>query len=233
MEGLNTIYGNPTYQGTGLRIYTTCSARMGSSVVSGHSAIAIALVLNARHELAMWDPSAQTEEQSSTAPELYAVVKRFAEAEQQGGWNRPVADITYLEALATQREPFGSALAYGWLEALGQQVPEEIILHPEDTPKRLARQGNQPVQWPTEVQLTIFPNPSNGPVFVGYDVPTGTGTAVLRVIDLSGRELQSMRISEGPGLSTIETEGWANGVYIAEIRLDGAAHANTKFTILR
>ena len=200
---------------------------------SDNSGITIAGVLSAQRDLAALELLAQMEEQSSTAPALYAVVKRFAEAEQQGGWNRPVADITYLEALATQREPFGSALAYGWLEALGQQVPEEIILHPEDTPKRLARQGNQPVQWPTEVQLTIFPNPSNGPVFVGYDVPTGTGTAVLRVIDLSGRELQSMRISEGPGLSTIETEGWANGVYIAEIRLDGAAHANTKFTILR
>ena len=57
--------------------------------------------------------------------------------------------------------------------------------------------------------------------------------AVLRVIDLSGRELLSIRVSEGPGLSTIETGGWANGIYIAEVRLDGAAHAKTKFTILR
>lgn len=233
MEGLNTTYGTLRYRGTGLRIDTTCSARMGSAVLSGHSAIALSLLLHARHEQSSWDSSAQTEELSSSAPELYAVIKRYATAEAQNGWNSSDAHIDFLNDLIAQREPIGSALAYGWLEALGHHVPEEIILHPEETPKRLVRNGNKPVQWPTEVQLTIFPNPSNGPVFVGYDVPTGTASAMLRVIDLSGRELLSIRVSEGPGLSTIETGGWANGIYIAEVRLDGAAHANTKFTILR
>lgn len=199
---------------------------------SDNSATTIAGVLSAQRDLAALELLANAEEQSSTAPELYAVVKRFAAAEQLGGWNSTDADLVYIEDLAAQREPIGSALAYGWLEALGYEIPVEVILHPEEAPKS-ASPRRKFVDWHSTTLLEVFPNPSNGSVFVGYEVPTGIAIAMLRLIDLSGRKLQSMRINEGPGLSTFETEGWANGVYIAEIRLDGAAHATTKLTILR
>lgn len=199
---------------------------------SDTSSTTIAGVLSAQRDLTALELLADAEEQSSAAPELYAVVKRFAAAEQLGGWNSSDADILYLESLAAQREPIGSALAYGWLEALGQEIPDEIILHPEDTPKRSAR-PNKMVDWTNGPQLEAFPNPSNGPIFVVFDVPEGVRDAVLRILDLSGRELRYQRISTGPGISTMDTDAWANGVYIAELRWDGAAIAAVRLAVQR
>lgn len=206
--------------------------RWHMSLPSDNSGITIAGVLSAQREHAALELLAQTEEMNSTAPELYAVVKRFATAEQQGGWNSNVADIAYLEGLAAQREPIGSALAYGWLEALGHKVPDEIILHPDEGPKR-SRQHREPIEWPSAAQLEIFPNPSNGPAFVAFETPVVASNASLRVVDLSGRELFETRVGTGPGIHNLVTDDWSNGVYMVELRVDGAAYASTKLIVQR
>jgi len=180
----------------------------------------------------MWDPSAQTEEQNSSAPELYAVVKRYATAEAMNGWNSADADVVYLESLRAQRDPIGSALAYGWLEARGEAIPAEIILHPEDTPKR-NRASRQVVEWPSMALLEVFPNPSNGQAFVTFETPTDEVNSLLRVVDLSGRELYSAPTGSGPGVRTIETDTWSNGVYMVELRVDGATLTTSKLVVQR
>lgn len=205
---------------------------MGSAVLSGHSAIALSLLLQAWHEQASWDSSAQTEELSSSTPELYAVVRRYATAEAQNGWNSSDADIDFLNDLIAQRDPIGSALAYGWLEARGEDIPEEIILHPGDTPKRNIA-SRRSVDWPSTVQLEVFPNPSNGQAFVAFETPMDAAHAELRVVDLSGRELYSARTDSGPGLQTLVTDTWSNGVYLVELRVDGAAFATSKLVVQR
>jgi len=170
-------------------------------------------------------------ELSSRTPELYGVVKRYAAAQQQGGWDCSAADLTYIENLAGQRETIGSALAYGWREALGVELPEEIILFPEETPKMDMAEAQSTPEWPSSIQLEVFPNPSSGPVFLAYQVSEGTDQGDLRVVDLSGRELLKQVLCVGPGALMLQTDAWAPGVYLAELRIADVMVASAKITV--
>lgn len=191
----------------------------------------IAGVLSAKRELAALQLLAQAEENNSATPEVYSVVKRYAAAEQQGGWNGSSADHTYIGSLAGQREKIGSALAYSWREAMGEELPEEIIIYPGETPKLHFTMHQPTVEWPTDVQLEAFPNPTDGLVFITYELPENAGITELRIVDLSGRELLNERLLEGPGVRTVQTDQWSSGLYIAELRINGAGLATTKLTV--
>lgn len=200
---------------------------------SDKSASTIVGVLSAKRELAALQLLAQAEELSSSTPEVYAVVKRYAAAEQEGGWDGSAADLAYIDNLAAQRETIGSALAYGWREALGEELPEEIIFFPEETPKLALTEGGNTVEWPSSSQLEAFPNPSTGPVFLTYQVPEETDQGELRVVDLSGRDLFTKMLGNGPGALVLQTDAWEPGIYLAELRVDGAPVEQTRFVVVR
>jgi hypothetical protein len=86
-------------------------------------------------------------------------------------------------------------------------------------------------EWPSEAALEIFPNPSNGPVFVTYTVPDGITDAQLRVVDLSGRELGSRRLGSGPGVWELQTTRWSSGAYLVELRLDNVVTTTAKVVL--
>jgi hypothetical protein len=132
---------------------------------------------------------------------------------------------------AAQRETIGSALAYGWREALGEELPEEIIIYPGASPKRAVARQHAAVAWPNDLQLEAFPNPSVGPVYITYEVPEGIGAAELRIMDVTGRELWIERLPDGPGIRMVQTDQWSAGLYVAELRVDGKGFASTKLTV--
>ncbi len=128
----------------------------------------------------------------------------------------------------------GSAQANAWLHALGYNLPEEIIILPEDGPKSMTTQRNKPtIQWETGIALEAFPNPTNGPLYMMYEVPEGTLNAELRLVDLHGRELHNTRLGDGTGMQQWSTHGLAPGIYVAELRLDGIASKQTKVVVQR
>jgi len=140
----------------------------------------------------------------------------------------------WLQSLAAQREVVGSAQANAWLQAFGQALPEEIIILPGDEAKRLEQNASRIEHvWPTTAGLDVYPNPSNGPVLVTYDVPESTDQALLRVLDLSGRVLHTVRVAKGPSLYQLQTDGWAAGVYLVELQLDASTSSTTKLIIQR
>jgi len=122
-------------------------------------------------------------------------------------------------------------LAYGWREALGIELPEEIILFPEETRKHARGEDRSVPEWPSSIQLEVSPNPSSGPVFVAYQVPEGMDQGQLRVVDLRGRAMYTERLGNGPGALVLQTDAWAPGVYLAELRVADAMVAAAKITV--
>ena len=128
----------------------------------------------------------------------------------------------------------GSAHANAWLHALGNDLPEEIIILPEDGPKSAGLPRDQSaINWETGIQLEAFPNPSNGPLYIVYEVPEGSAQAELRLLDLHGRTMRSNRLGDGPGLLQWDTKGMAPGLYLAELRMDGLGLQQVKVVVQR
>ena len=57
--------------------------------------------------------------------------------------------------------------------------------------------------------------------------------AQLRVIDLSGRELEKVKLSSGPGLKELQTANWTAGAYLLELKLDNVAIGQLKLLVQR
>ncbi len=159
----------------------------------------------------------------------------YAEVQQTGGWqDAEVTDVAWLEQLAAQRDVIGSAHANAWLLGLGYDLPEEIIILPEDGPKSAGQpRDHAAIDWDTGMLLEAFPNPSNGPLFVVYEVAEGSAQAELRLLDLHGRTMMSNRLGDGPGLLQWSTQGLAPGIYMAELRVDGMAGQQVKVVVQR
>lgn len=65
--------------------------------------------------------------------------------------------------------------------------------------------------------LTIFPNPSNGLVYVGGRMETG---ATLRVFDLTGRLMMEKTVEEGEATVNFDLTGQAKGIYTVQMTGD-------------
>jgi hypothetical protein len=67
------------------------------------------------------------------------------------------------------------------------------------------------------VEIRIFPNPSDGKVYVQFsqDIPAGT---VISVVNSLGQEVLKRKLDSNPG--TIDLSGNASGVYYVRIKAD-------------
>ena len=69
--------------------------------------------------------------------------------------------------------------------------------------------------------FTFFPNPSNGPCTMRYELP-GEGDALVTIVDPLGREVYNERISgSGPQTRTIDLTGKGPGEFIARLAQGG------------
>jgi hypothetical protein len=161
---------------------------------------------------------AMAEESASEHPQRYTLLKHLAQLEQAGNWAEPDEALrNWLSNLGQQRDVLGSAWANAWLHALGEELPEEVIVLPEAGPKSAGRARQlQPVQWPAEEMLEVFPNPARNLAYVAFDLG-GSEQAQLRVLDLHGRQISSQVLSGAEGIATIPLDGLSNGLYLIEV----------------
>jgi hypothetical protein len=197
-----------------------------------NGALARSGVLAAKGEYTSLEALADAEAPASETPELYSLLKHFATVQQNDSWNdTSTVDVAWLQQLGAQRDVIGSAQANAWLHALGYGLPEEIIILDDEAPKSMGARNRPEIQWIMGATLEVFPNPSNGPVHVVYEVPEGIVNAELRLLDIHGREQRRTRLGEGAGLLTLQTNGLAPGVYFVELRFDGQGMAQTKLIV--
>lgn len=143
--------------------------------------------------------------------------------QQDLGWDEVDSELlSWLEQLGMQREVEGSASANAWLHALGNELPDEVIILPEDGAKRAIQQQQvHPISWANEMVLEAFPNPSNGPVFLAYTLPEGCEQGILSIADLSGRAMAKQLTYQSSGLVQITTNEWSAGLYLVTLNAGG------------
>ncbi len=184
-----------------------------------------------RDYLALYDLAAALELASST-PGVYGVLKHYANAEQADGWTRPdAATSNYLSGLAQDRWMIGSARAGAWLNALGEEPLEEVVILPleertMEAPKRVRNSSSLEA-----IILEAYPNPTDGLAYVVCNVPEGVEQATVRVHDLTGRLVAEQRLTTGSAIVELDLSDEPGGVYAAALELDGVRTGTVKLTV--
>jgi len=196
-------------------------------------ALAIGGVLAAQADYSALETLALAEEIAGDAPERYAVLKHFAQLEQQQGWSEADPNLrTWLSGLGQQRDVAGSTWANAWLHALGEDLPEEVIVLPETGPKSAGRNRTvQAVQWADEQILEVFPNPARSTAIVVFDRGSESGAGELRMLDLHGRTLSSQRIADEQVVVQLDLFGLSSGIYVIELRFNDQPSVQTKLVV--
>lgn len=181
--------------------------------------------------VALYDLAAALEQASKT-PGVYGVLKHYANAQQTDGWTRPdVATSTYLTGLAQDRWVLGSARAGTWLNALGEEPLEEVVILPLDERAIEVRKRVRNTSSQEAVILEAYPNPTDGLAYVVCNVPEGVDNALVVVHDLSGRVLQQQKVGVGTALVELNLFGEPSGVYATELRIGGVRVGTVKVTV--
>jgi hypothetical protein len=174
----------------------------------------------AKDDAAALQALAKMEMDSSETPDVYDLLDRYAIAQQAEGWEEPDSStVQWLNDLASERWTIGSAQASAWLQALGSEALDEVIILPvEERSATVRRQRHAVSNKP--MLLEAYPNPSSGPVYVVCNVPQSVAKATLRIMDMNGRLIHEQPLATGAGIAELEPGFAAPGIYLAELRLD-------------
>jgi len=77
----------------------------------------------------------------------------------------------------------------------------------------------------------LYPNPARDNTTLTYTFTAQTGQAQVRLLDLAGRQLQAHALPGTGGRVLLDTGSLAPGVYLVELRVDGAAAALRKLVV--
>lgn len=135
-----------------------------------HAPLAMSGIYTAKSDYAAVEAVATDAQSGPVDGAMYTMFKLLAQTEQAAGWEQPdAATMQALQDLAQQRDVIGSAQANAWLHALGQQLPPEIIILPEDEVKRaLPVAAPRSSLSPAPFVFEAFPNPTNGAQWITY-----------------------------------------------------------------
>lgn len=76
-----------------------------------------------------------------------------------------------------------------------------------------------------------YPNPSEGQSRLRYRLPQGVASAELQVLDLLGREIASMPLSQSVGETTVDLSQAQRGVYFLRLVAEGEALLSRKLSL--
>jgi hypothetical protein len=167
----------------------------------------------------------------SGTPEVFELLKFYASAEQAGGWDKPDSGtVQWLNDLAAERWTIGSAQASAWLQALGSEPLDEVIVLPKEERSATVRRQRHAIS-DKPMLLQAYPNPSTGPVYVVCNVPQSVAKASLRIMDLNGRLVHEEALAAGTGIAELRPGLAAPGIYLAELQLDGIRAGQVKLAL--
>lgn len=113
----------------------------------------------------------------------------------------------------------------------GDGANANIYLVKGSKPRSVERESNQ---IPQLLSLSSYPNPFNSTTTIKYSIAKG-GRAVLKVFDLSGREVATLKdevLNAGNYSATFNGEDMATGVYLVRLEAEGLT-ASYKMTLVK
>lgn len=129
----------------------------------------------------------------------------------------------------THNPTIGSAQASAWLQAMGAEPLDEVILLPMEPKSIRSRERSHASTEPRILEAN--PNPSSGPIYIVCNVPEGVQQATVRITDMNGRVVHERNLIAGAGIVELDRQMAAAGIYVAELHLDGIRAGQVKLAV--
>jgi len=89
-----------------------------------------------------------------------------------------------------------------------------------------------PAQKPAERNsLTVYPNPAKDYFIVRYELDNSYAEAIVRITDLTGRNIKEFNVTATHDYLIIPTEGINSGMYVVKLILNGNEAGTQKVNI--
>lgn len=152
------------------------------------------------------------------------------EIDQSGGYHAATpSQISSLETLAASGKN-GSQHAGALLEVITGVVPLEEYNIPGGGGGLKSLKVRESVRRPSLVG--VYPNPAVGEFYITYVLPTERESAFIHIYDLQGKLAQSVNITAGYGILSLNAKQFAAGNYVFELELNAQKVATEKFQII-
>lgn len=148
-----------------------------------------------------------------------------------GDWTQSTpADRDELYQMAMSHAPSGGALAWATLYQLAEidslPTPELPVMF-----KSRPRGRNSMDELTAIPVITAMPNPATDRIAFTYG--EGLEEGVLEIHDAQGRLMRTIALNGRKGLVESNVRGWADGLYVVRLMLDGYNLGSTKFNVVR
>jgi hypothetical protein len=110
------------------------------------------------------------------------------------------------------------------------EKPRFPFLHSSRMLKLPFKSQNNPLK--TKNQVKVFPNPAKDILNIKYSVQNADNV-YIRVVDLLGREIVTLKDTGGENTEQIKTNTWDVGTYIYEVRANAERIGSGVFMISR
>jgi hypothetical protein len=140
-------------------------------------------------------------------------------------------DRNVLEAIAADAKDPGQADAQAWLTFLGDDFPEDVEF-PTAEPKSRRLSGSDAFAQKYE-PLRAYPNPTNGPVYLVYQVPEGVEQVYMRMMDGLGRLVFQKQVAPQNGIAEVLPDQLANGLHVAALFYDGVRVGTVRLIVCK
>jgi hypothetical protein len=140
------------------------------------------------------------------------------------------AERDELHQMAMSHAPSGGALAWATLYQLAEidslPTPELPVMF-----KIRPRGRNSMDELVAIPVITAMPNPATDRIAFTYG--EGLEEGVLEIHDAQGRLMRRIALNGRKGLVESNVRGWADGLYVVRMMLDGYNLGSTKFNVVR
>ena len=176
-------------------------------------------------------PRTETLQRSKKPNDPYWTIQDMAHAQLESNKDLAEVDASIVQQLQVMAQGLGAgaAEAQAWLSLIGEPYDEPIIL--PDLSKRAKPHAPQrsAFSW---TPLSVFPNPSDGELNIGYEVPSEVQRAEVRVMDALGQLIYEDELS-GTGVVRLDIPVHATGLRIVALYFDGHLIGTEKVQMMK
>jgi len=88
-------------------------------------------------------------------------------------------------------------------------------------------------EWTKDIPLTVYPNPAENYITIGFQLPRGITSGCIVFYDIMGKEARRVSVDENSNFKLISIEDLAAGTYYYQLQTSGTSSAGKKLVVIK
>ena len=154
-----------------------------------------------------------------------------SESKDKWAWYEKDAQKQVLYKLALKESNYTNAYARNLLIIADSMHYNEPIILPHEQPQKMKKPTKKVVL--DENVLKVYPNPAQNYFTIEYKLNETAGSAVIEMLDPTGKKLKILPIYDKQNQIVIETKDLLAGIYYIRLIIDGATSKIQKISVIK